>query len=114
MKIFKNIMSALSVMGTNSATMGVKGISLKRFFFLNNFIDKKSISKMTVITFVKKREMGQPGTPPSISYCSVECSSGKIYSFKLDNPHSFRLTAKKQGINVQSFVRTSGWIGMGK
>ncbi len=107
-------MSALSVMGTNSAIISPKGIALKRFFFLKNFIDKKSISRLTVITFVKKREMGKPGVPPSIAYCTLECSSGKIYSFKLENPNSFRLTAKKQGLNVQSFVRTSGWMGTGK
>jgi hypothetical protein len=114
MSLMSNIWNVLSVVGTNEADIKPKGVLVRRFFVFRRLIAKGEISRLVLTTFVKKRPPGAPGLPPSASYCAAECTDGKVRCFRVTNPQNFRFSAKKQGIPVQSMIRTSTWIGMGQ
>lgn len=107
MKKIKVLWQLALVALTSSAAVTSSGIDVVYLFVFRKKVHRSLIRRLAVTTLVKNSASAAHRPVPLLAYCLAEGESGETLSaFRLKNPQSFRATAKRYGLKVDSYIRS--------
>lgn len=106
MKRLNDLWRVILIALTSDASISSSGTSATYLFIFRKKITRLNIRKIVMTTVVKKDKEANNRASTFFAYCLVEGEGGVLSSFRVKNPQAFRMSAKRYGLKVESFIRS--------